>query len=110
MPELLTNATCPQAYATSGSSNAAASRRRASRSQSAFASPNASRSAAALDLVDPGVLRADLAAAGQVEHDVGPGRPGARDRAVGGAVAGHDDLEQVARVVEVERVTRPSPR
>ena len=51
-----------------------------------------------------GVLGGDLAAARQVEDEVGAGRPGALDGGVGGAVGGDDQLEPLARVVEREGV------
>ena len=50
------------------------------------------------------VLGADLAPAGQLEHQVGAGPPGALGRLVAAPVAGHDQLEALARVVEPERV------
>jgi hypothetical protein len=51
-----------------------------------------------------GVLGGDLAAPGQVEHEVGAGGTGPFDRRVAGAVGGDDHLEQIARIVERERV------
>ena len=51
-----------------------------------------------------GVLGADLAAARQLEHDVGAGRAGARRGLVARAVDGDDHLEPLARPVERERV------
>ena len=51
-----------------------------------------------------GVLRADLAAARQLEHEVGAGVPGARGGRVGAAVARDDHLESLARIVEAQRV------
>ena len=50
------------------------------------------------------VLGGDLAAAREVEDGVGAGRARGLRRPVGRAVAGDDDLELVARVVERERV------
>ena len=54
------------------------------------------------------VLGADLAAARQLEHEVGAGGPCAGGRVVGAgvgaAVDGHDQLERLARPVERQRV------
>ena len=75
-------------------------------SQRALASENASSSPRGRG--DRGVLRAHLAAARQLEHEVGAGRARARGGRVGArlraAVDGDDDLEAVARPVERERV------
>ena len=51
-----------------------------------------------------GVLGDDLAAARQVEDEVGARRPRPLDGRVGGAVGGDDQLEPLARVVERQRV------
>ena len=51
-----------------------------------------------------GVLRADLAAAGQLQHDVGAGLSRPFGRGVRAAIAGDDQLQQLARIVERERV------
>ena len=53
---------------------------------------------------DGGVLRADLAAARQLEHEVRSGVARALRRGVRAAVAGHYHLQALARVVERERV------
>ena len=54
--------------------------------------------------LDRGVLRADLAAVRELEHDVGARVARAPRRRVGRAVAGDDDLEPLTRVVERQRV------
>ena len=54
--------------------------------------------------LDRGVLGRHLAAARQVEDEVGAGVAGELDGPVGGAVGGDDQLEPLARVVERERV------
>ena len=50
------------------------------------------------------VLRRHLALALEVEDEVGAGGPGELDRAIGRAVGGDDHLQELARVVERERV------
>ena len=54
--------------------------------------------------LDGGILRAHLAAARQLEHEVGAGAPRELRGLIAAAVAGDDHLEQLARVVERERV------
>jgi len=51
-----------------------------------------------------GVLGTDLSAPRELEHDVGARLAGARRRVVAAAVAGDDDLEALARVVQRQRV------
>ena len=71
-------------------------------SHSALASEKATISPPARSTA--GVLGADLAAAGQLEHEVGAGLARALGGGVRAAVAGDDQLEQLARIVERERV------
>src|SRR5205085_12371663 len=54
--------------------------------------------------LDGGVLGAHLAAAGELEHEIGAGGAGALGGGVDVAVDGDDDLEPVARPVERSRV------
>ena len=51
-----------------------------------------------------GVLRADLATARQLQYDVGARLPGSLGRRVRAPVTRHDQLQQLSRVVERERV------
>jgi hypothetical protein len=84
-----------------GSAKAPTSARAAPGSHSAFASENATFSPR---LAHGGVLRADLAAAGEFQDEIGAGLSGLIRRRVRAAVARDDQLQQLARVVERKRV------